>query len=176
MKSKKPRLALREIRLLSYLANGDTYQEIRSLMCMTSANVYTTCSHIRAKTGIQETRDQSECSAYLAKLTREDPQRVADAIDGRKHVVRDLTENQLDVLRLIALGRSYAHIAALLGIRSQSAQNLASRACLRAGITHQGWNRTKFIKEWLRRNDPNLPASLTPLPPLPRDPMDDPMF
>lgn len=96
-----------------------------------------------------------------------DKQIVADALNPAfKTTSKQLTYNQLEVFRLLAMGRTYPQIAAFLGVLPQSVQNLASRACKRAGITHGGWNRTRYIKEWLAKYDGKAPA----------DPMDDPMF
>lgn len=172
MPKKKNTLSNKEIKLLCILADGKTYAQARTSFQppLSLANVYVTCHTLRQKTGIQQTRDQWECKRYVAKL---DQQRIADAMSPIRSTTGPLTDNQLDVFRLMALGRTYTAIALLLGIRKQSVQNLASRACKRAGIIHGGWNRTRYITEWLQRNDPNLPASLTPLP---KDPMDDPMF
>lgn len=164
---KKPkRLNPREIRILSMLANGDTSAEICSYFGISSANLHTTCFHIRKKTGLQQTRDPDECKRHLSKL---DKQQVADAINPVRVIPQKLTHCQLEVFRLISLGRSYPQIAVTLGILPQSVQNLAVRACKRAGITHSGWNRTRFIKEWMARYRGEAP-------PLAADPMDDPMF
>lgn len=160
-------LTNREIKSLVHLADGATYEQIRQLFnpALSLANVHTICHLIRRKTGIAETRDPLECKRYLFKIPK---QRIADALSEVESTTKDLTENQLIVFRLMAMGRKYRDIAEYMGINAQSVQNLASRACKRAGIIHAGWNRTKLIKEWLLREDDGLPIAL--------DPMNDPMF
>lgn len=163
---KKPRLSHREIRMLARLADGENCKEICAFFGISPFNVYTTCSLIRKKTGIKHTRDKDECTAHMVRLSKDDPQRVADALDGRNCTTKDLTFCQMDALRMLVDGRSYVSMAQSLGIRPQSVQNLLSRACQRAGIEHSGWDRTKRAREWWKKHHGQAPA----------DPMDDPMF
>lgn len=169
MKQKKPRLSIRDIQILSMLSNGDTYQEITSYFGISLSALYMAVSNLRKKTGIQQTRDQEECRQYLATLPL---QTVADALNPvtRSSTTKPLTSAQLEVFRLLSMGRTYPQIAAFLGITAQSVQNLACRGAKRAGIVHAGWNRNRFIKEWLKKYDETSPARR------PRDPMEDPMF
>lgn len=167
---KKPvHLSTREVQILSMLSNGDTYVEIQAYFGITLSSVHMACCYLRRKTGIQQTRDQDECQKHLARLPR---QLVADAINpmARSSTTKPLTPGQMDVFRLLAIGRTYPQIATFLGITSQSAQNLACRGAKRAGIIHAGWNRTRYIKEWLKKHDESDPNLRRP------DPMDDPMF
>jgi DNA-binding CsgD family transcriptional regulator len=161
------KLTNREIRLLSCLADGSTYQEIASFLGMSIPNVHTTCHGIRQKTGIRQTRDREECARYLATLP---PEMVKHALCApKREAPSSLTFCQLDAFRLLASGQSYDQIAQTLGIQPQSVQNLITRACKRAGITHQGWNRTERIRHWLERNDGQRASVAV-------SPMDDPMF
>lgn len=167
--NRKHTLTDRELRMLIRLADGDTYKELQEYFGVSAPNVHTTCAIIRAKTGIRQTRDPEECKHYLASIQA---QRIADVQappDRNGFRPRNVTHCQLEVFRLLVRGRTYEEISKLLGVTSQSVQNLASRGCKRAGIHHQGWNRTAAIREYLTSFHPSRPADEP-------DPMDDPAF
>jgi len=165
------KLTNRELRILSHLAQGRTYRETREALGMTEQNMTSSCHYIREKAGITETRDAQECARYLAKVPPETLSRALnERQDGWKHIRGETpTDNQIEVLRLIARGQNYRQIAAFLGTTPQSVQNLACRACKRVGIQHAGWNRTRYIREWVKENFPHDADSN-------HDPMDDPAF
>ncbi len=167
MKPKTNTLTWREIQVLDQLAKGSTCPEISSFFGISPANVHVRCHTIRQKTGIRQTRDPAECRRYLRSLP---PHIVENALKGKPKpsAPRDLTLRQMEILRLIAHGHSYASIARTYEILPQTVQNHATTACQRAAIVHDGWNRTKRIREWLQQRDE---ASAMPL-----SPMADPMF
>jgi len=143
------KLTNRELRILSLLAQGQTYNQVKERLAITTIeNVHVTCYNIRKKTGIRQTRDPNECRAYMEKVA---PDTVRRAFHLSALPAEDgLTEGQAHVLRLIAAGRTYKQIATFFGTTSQSVQNLACRACKRAGIRSAGWNRTHYIREWVK--------------------------
>ena len=165
MRAKTKDLSNRELQMLSMLSKGDTYQEIAEHFGIALSNVHAHCYNIRHKTGIRETRDERQCLRYLRTLS---PARVTDALNppSPRRSTKSVTIRQMEVLRFLALGRSYAQIGQILDISPQTAQNTACEGCKRAGITHAGWNRTKYLREWLRRHDGEAPPC----------PMDDPAF
>lgn len=167
MPRKKNQLTSREIRTLSYLAKGKTYAEIQAAMGISQDNVHTICFILRAKLGIKQTRDKEECQRAIATIPKE---RILWGLNPtRRPKPRKLTDTEMEVLRFIAAGYSYMAIAHALGIKEQSVQNHASRACKHATIQHDGWNRTAAIKQWLARLDiADTPAEA--------DPMEDPAF
>lgn len=169
MKPKIPRLSHRDIEILSMLADGVSYSEIESYFGLLPSALHAACYYLRKKTGIQQTRDAAECKIFFKRYSQLAPQRVADALNPARPKPKDVTFCQLEVFRLIALGRSYEQIAGSMGITAQAVQNLASRGAQRAGIVHAGWNRNKLIKEWIERHDGKIPRQ-------PARPMDDPAF
>jgi DNA-binding CsgD family transcriptional regulator len=164
---KLPRLSTREMAVLALLAQGDNLKEIKDYFGISLENVHTICCTLRKKTGIRQTRDAEECKRYLAKLDQSLVERALYPPAAPPPL--PLTDCQLEAMRLLASGRTYQQIATFLGILPQSVQNLLTRACKCAGITHAGWNRTRYIKEYLARRDGHLP-------PAPVNPMADPMF
>jgi DNA-binding CsgD family transcriptional regulator len=160
---KKQKLSTRETAVLALLARGDNFEEVKSYLGITLNNIYVICGSIRRKMGIQ-TRDPEACQRLVSRLPK---QQVEDALfPPAKPAPKAPTFCELDAFRALVRGHSYQSAAALLGIQSQSFQNLLSRGCKRAGIHHHGWDRNQRIRAWTMAHDGQTSA----------DPMDDPMF
>jgi len=167
-------LSYREIQFLDQLAQGATYKELQEYFGISPSNVHVHCHNIRHKTGIRHTRDAAECKRHLKQIPA---QLVADALSGQPRQKRPFssrppTSRHQEVLRLLARGLTYHQIAREWEVTPQTVENTAYMACKRAGIVHEGWNRTKRIREWWRAQsgaeDPNSAPAVPG--------MSDPMF
>lgn len=158
-------LSSRELRILRLLANGENYDNIKKTVGITLGNIHATCWLIRKKTGIKQTRDMEECRNYLRQLrgTKELP--PSSTSEDQDPKLSRPTPRQMEVLRLLATGKTTPEIAQLLAVCPQSVLNYASLGAKRAGLDCPPWKRTQAIKEWLAQREPELFG-----------PMADPMF
>lgn len=154
----------KELRILRLLARGRSYEEVCAEMKIKKSCLHTHCLHIRQKTGIRETKDARQCKDYMLAHTAHPQQYWRPSPTSPTHT-------QLEILRLMVEGLSYAQIARERSISVQCVQDHASQGCLRAGIRNQGHNRTRAIQSYLVQLDA-LAAGRPSAPDL----MDDPMF
>lgn len=151
-------LQKRELEILHCLARGWSYSQIATHTDIRNDCLHVHCHNIRKKTGIQSTRDVEQCKAFL-RQRRQLPPAPARQMP--------LSWTQTEVLRLLALGDSYASISSTLGMGIQTAQNHASEACKRAGIRAAGrYSRLQGIKDYIARLDGTAPVT----------PLSDPML
>ncbi len=145
------RLTKTELRILQLLSQGKTYQQIQTSLRISAACLHVHCSNLRKKAGIETTKSSEQCHAFLHGYSN----------PGK--YLPPLTTRQLDVLHLLAEGRSYVEIANILEMCIQSAQNHAWKACKRAGIHRAGHQRTRLIREYLaQRGTPKADAMSDP--------------
>lgn len=146
-------LSEREVVVLRLLARGNTYQEIAGLLHITLANVHTTACHMRQKTGILDSRNPQECMDYIRGRHPGADARLAYGDGDRTKPVYP-TPRQLEVMRLVAQGTSYAQIALRLGMGLQTVQNAACQGSRRAGLPRShGLSREHAIRDYLSRLD-----------------------
>lgn len=152
-----------EINILRWLSRNWSYAQIiahyhQREKPMTPSTLHVHCHHIRQKTGIGDTKNPQECRDYLRHAS-------ARPLSHQTTYKPSPTRAQMEVLRLLATGKSYGEIGLVLKINHQTAQNHASHGCRRAGITNQGHGRTQAIRDYLARQAQPTPS-----------PMDDPLF
>ena len=100
-----------------------------------------------------DSKDLPANAAYLVKERMTDPALLMKAIDGAlrktvrrnfrddknlKHSLSDVSKNQMDVLRMVALGLSNPQIAAERKTTIRAVENLVNRAFQAAGINVDG--------------------------------------
>lgn len=146
-----------EMETLRLIALGLSASTIRRKLGLNPSTYHTRCYNIRRKTGISSTRDALECHLWLHQ---QNPRKQ------RAPHRNGPTRSQLAALQLVAAGLGYAQIAQTLSITPQTAQNVISQGCKRAGIPETREKRVLALKRYLRALENPEPA----------DPMDDPMF
>lgn len=124
-------LTKKELQTLRLLAQGQTYPQIQDALKISQACLHVHVHRIRAKTGIADTKDASECRQYLAQYNP----RLAQP-----------TPRQMEVLRLHMHGRTNPQIALSLDLSSQSVTNALSQGVRRLGIKTRGVRRVEDIK------------------------------
>lgn len=134
-----------ESKVLYMLSRGTLYLQIVERLEITQENLHTVCFHIRQKTGIVNTKDPQECKAFITGHKEE----LWDQIPHKPFP----TLGQVEIMRLLAKGKSYPEIALSLQIGIQSAQNMASQGCKRAGIVGRGYMRLRAIQKWVEERD-----------------------
>lgn len=124
-------LSPRELQVLKMLAGGLTYQQIKTALHLSDSSVHVQCHRIRQKTGIKDTSDKRECKKYVETY------RPKDCVP---------TPRQMDVLRLLAQGKTHKYIAASLGMSVSASMNYASQGMLRMGINERGQRRMAVVR------------------------------
>lgn len=149
----KAHMGKTERRILSFLSRGQSYAEAKSRFPdMRLETFHVHCFNIRKKTGIKSTKDAKECRDYVRVMQMDD-------LRCEPRPARKLppSPKQLQIMRLVAEGKSWSEIAHTVRCGWGTAQNHASKGCKRAGIGGQGHRRTQAIKDWLRSQTPTKP-------------------
>lgn len=124
-------LTTKESQVLKMLAGSLTNQQIRSALRMSPGSLHVHCCRIRQKTGITDTRDWRQCKKFL---------------EMQKPKTCVPTPRQMDVLRLLAQGKTHKYIAASLGMSISASMNYASQGMLRMGIHVRGERRMATVR------------------------------
>ncbi len=152
-----PFLQERERQILFMLSRKWTYKQIAAKTHLRLPTLHVHCHHIRQKTGIRSTRSWQQCYDYLRGM-RHHPEEV------KAKSLLPPTAKQIEVLRLLSMGRSYKETALALNMGAQTVQNHASAACKRVGITcRTHMERLQAIRQWLAQHDREQASQINPM-------------
>ncbi len=141
----QPLLSSNETAVLRCLARGMRYDELAKHLSLHIGHVHTLCHSIRKKTGISSTKDRALCREYWLELNKD------RGVISLPPITNMPTRAQLAVLNLVAHGKPYKEIAALLGITEQTAMNHAYAGCQKIGLGAYGRYRVLALIEWMKK-------------------------
>lgn len=149
-------LTKRETEVFDLLAKGRTYRQIAEALGMSRANLHMVCYSIRKKTGIQSTRESKQVANHKQML-----------YFNTEPGCPQPTKKQIEVLRMVAEGKTHKEICSALNMKPSTAFNHASEGYKRFCIPDTGLRRIAQLRVLLGMDEPPNGGRVT---------MEDPFF